>query len=115
MIAFAQFGKFTRSRPANEKQNAGALALSFVYAERGRSSFSAGWNRHYELTGTRHRNQIRRVKTKEDHAGCKFRPIQHALLVYGRHWHYRILVTNPTYLRAVRSNRNRIFNQSCDI
>jgi hypothetical protein len=83
VIAGTQLREFTCSRTANEKHDAGALALSFVYAERNRRAFTAGRNCHYKLTRLRHTNQIRSVKTKEDHAGREFGTIENAHIMNG--------------------------------
>jgi hypothetical protein len=59
----------------------------------------------------RHRDELRSVKTKENHAGRKLRSIQHAGLMNAREHNHAILATVPTYLAL----RNGIFNQICDI
>jgi hypothetical protein len=108
MIAGAQFRKFTRSGSADEKQNARALTLCFVDAERGSAALAPGRNRHQKLTWTRHIDDRWGVKTKEEHAGRELRCITDDNLVHL--WHRPVILdTNATYFR------NGIFNQICDI
>jgi hypothetical protein len=83
VIAGTQLREFTRSRTANEKHDAGALALSFVYAERNCRAFSTRRYRHYELSRACHTHQFRSVKTKEDHAGRQFGAIENANIMNG--------------------------------
>ena len=85
MIAFAQFGQFTRSRSADEEQNARAFTLSFIDTERGSTSLASGWNRHQKLAGARHAYKRRSVKTKEEHAGRELRCIRYDNIVHC--WH----------------------------
>jgi len=85
MIAFVQLGQFTRSGSANEEQNACALALRFVDAERGSASLASRRNRHQKLAWTRHAYKRRSVKTKEEHAGRELRCIRYDNIVHC--WH----------------------------
>jgi len=82
MIAFAQLGKLTRSWTAHEKEYAGSVPLCFVDAECGCRTLASGRNRHHELARTRHIDQIRRVKSYKNYAGCKLGSIEYASLVY---------------------------------
>jgi hypothetical protein len=85
MIARAQFGKFASSGAAHKKQNAGALTLCLINAERGSAPLAARRNRHQELARSRHINQLRSVKTKEDHAGRELRCVGYDNIVHCRH------------------------------
>jgi hypothetical protein len=85
MISGAQFGKFTRSRSADEEQYTRALTLCFVDAERGSAPLAAGRNSHQELTWTRHIDDRRSVKTKEEHAGRELRCIRYTNFMHCRH------------------------------
>lgn len=82
MVAGSQFRKFSRSGSANEEQDARALTLCFVDTERDGSSLASGRNGHQKLTGTRHIDDVRSVKTKEEHAGRELLRIENNTFVH---------------------------------
>jgi hypothetical protein len=110
VIARTELRELSCARTANEEQNTGALALSFIYAERNRRAFPSGRNRHQELTGNGHTYELRSVKTKKDYTGRELRSIENANVVNGcrrlHHGHAEgILASGATYFR------NKTFNQ----
>jgi hypothetical protein len=120
MIAFTQFGQFASARATDKKQDRGTLALCFIYSERSSGALAAGRNRHNELTRSRHRNQARSVKTKENDARRELRPIQYTTFVNrcGRLEEHAVPILGQ--LSDIRvgvdhHQRNAIFNRICDV